>query len=37
VTSTHSFNQFAYRQDDSTANGDEGAQEGDFDSLWKSL
>lgn len=37
VTSTHSFNQFAYRQGDSTANGGDGAQEGDFDSLWKSL
>ncbi|WP_434701455.1 molecular chaperone [Pseudomonas sp. D1-36] len=37
VTSTHSFNQFAYRQDKSAANGGDGTQEGDFDSLWKSL
>ncbi len=37
VTSTHSFNQFAYHPEDSTANGDGGEQEGNFDSLWKSL
>ena len=36
VTSTHSFNQFAYHQEDaSTGSGSEA--EGDFDSLWKSL
>jgi len=37
VTSTHSFNQFAYRQEDSVAGEDGGTQDGDFDSLWKSL
>lgn len=36
VTSTHSFNQFAYRQDPGTA-GNDSDNEGDFDSLWKSL
>ncbi|MGN7936290.1 molecular chaperone [Pseudomonas sp. 22447] len=37
VTSTHSFNQFAYHQEDAgpTEKGD--APEADFDSLWKSL
>jgi len=37
VTSTHSFNQFAYHQEDPGTAGDGGDQEGDFDSLWKSL
>jgi hypothetical protein len=37
VTSTHSFNQFAYRQEDSGVAGDGSDHEGDFDSLWKSL
>ncbi|WP_445577392.1 Cyclic-di-GMP receptor FimW [Pseudomonas sp. E141] len=37
VTSTHSFNQFAYRQEDSATTGDDHDNEGDFDSLWKSL
>jgi len=37
VTSTHSFNQFAYRQEDSGTSGEDGTQDGDFDSLWKSL
>ncbi|WP_260958958.1 molecular chaperone [Pseudomonas citri] len=36
VTSTHSFNQFAYHQEDSGA-GKGSDAEGDFDSLWKSL
>ncbi|MCG6577747.1 molecular chaperone [Pseudomonas sp. AF32] len=36
VTSTHSFNQFAYHQEDSEPTG-KGDSEGDFDSLWKSL
>ncbi|TNF81623.1 molecular chaperone [Pseudomonas sp. ICMP22404] len=37
VTSTHSFNQFAYHQEDAGPTGGGGDQEGDFDSLWKSL
>ncbi|UVL84511.1 molecular chaperone [Pseudomonas sp. B21-028] len=37
VTSTHSFNQFAYHQEDTGPAGGGGDQEGDFDSLWKSL
>lgn len=37
VTSTHSFNQFAYHQEGSGGPGEGGDQEGDFDSLWKSL
>jgi hypothetical protein len=37
VTSTHSFNQFAYHQEDSDSKGDGSEPEGNFDSLWKSL
>ncbi|MCJ8206189.1 molecular chaperone [Pseudomonas sp. RGM2987] len=37
LTSTHSFNQFSYHPEDSTAAGDGTDAEGDFDSLWKSL
>lgn len=37
VTSTHSFNQFAYHPEDSGTGGDGSDKEGDFDSLWKSL
>ncbi|WP_055127195.1 hypothetical protein [Pseudomonas mediterranea] len=37
VTSTHSFNQFAYHQEDAGPAGGGDDQEGDFDSLWKSL
>lgn len=37
VTSTHSFNQFAYHQEDSGPTEDGSDQEGNFDSLWKSL
>ncbi|MDB6445950.1 molecular chaperone [Pseudomonas sp. 21TX0197] len=37
VTSTHSFNQFAYHQEDAGPTGKDDAPEADFDSLWKSL
>ncbi|WP_434558899.1 molecular chaperone [Pseudomonas sp. Z4-20] len=37
VTSTHSFNQFAYHPEDSGTGEDGSDKEGDFDSLWKSL
>ncbi|MGN8274259.1 molecular chaperone [Pseudomonas sp. SMV71] len=37
LTSTHSFNQFSYHQEDSVTAGDGTEAEGDFDSLWKSL
>jgi len=37
VTSTHSFNQFSYHPEDSAETEGGGDQEGNFDSLWKSL
>jgi len=37
VTSTHSFNQFAYHPEDSSPAGEGSEPEGNFDSLWKSL